>query len=229
MGAGLIVLGNPLRADMEQIPGGLIVEMSQKHGTLIVLNGASSAGKTRVAQALLIRLGPQCAHTGLDHILEHVRPFGPEGGGLLNQLQRSMRIVWFGLTDGRLQLFKRLHREVATIASTGRPVIVETALMDRRALQDAAECFAPLGGLFVGLKPPLAVSEQWEAERGDRPRGQARKHYDLIHAHGTYDLVLDPSQMAPHECAAEILQRLKEAPPSAFRQLAHAWQTGERS
>ncbi len=54
--------------------------------------------------------------------------------------------------------------------------------MDSRALRDAAECFAPLDGLFVGLKPPLAVSEKWEAGRGDRPIGQARKHYDLIHA-----------------------------------------------
>jgi chloramphenicol 3-O phosphotransferase len=173
---------------------------------LIVLNGASSAGKTSTAQALLELLGTQCAITGLDDILERTQPFGPEGGGALGAIRRSIQITWFQFTDGRLRLFKQLHREVAALAQAGRDVIVETALMDPRALRDAAECFSPLGGLFVGMKPPLVVSEQWEAARADRPRGQARKHYDLIHGHGVYDLVLDPSTMTSRECAVVIMR-----------------------
>src|SRR5262245_7053231 len=89
--------------------------------------------------------------------------------------------------------------------------------MDERALRDAAACFAPLGGWLVGMRPPLEVSEQWEARRGDRPVGQARNHYALIHAHGVYDLLLDPSQLSPDECAAAILARLESGPPEAFR------------
>ena len=193
--------------------------MAQERHTLIVLNGASSAGKTCAAQALLSLLGTRCVYTGLDDILERVGPFGPEATGRVGRLYRSGRIAWFLLTDGRLRLFKRLHREVAALAQAGRDVIVETALMDQRALRDAAERFMPLGGFLIGMKPPLAVSEQWEAARGDRPPGHARKHYDLIHAHGIYDLLLDPSQMTPSECAAAILRRSEGAPPEAFAQL----------
>jgi chloramphenicol 3-O phosphotransferase len=125
----------------------------------------------------------------------------------------------FQITDGRLKLFKQLHREAVASYRAGGPVIVDTALMDRRALLDAADCFAPLSGFLIGVKPPLTVSEQWEAARGDRAVGHARAHYDLIHAHGIYDLVLDPSQLTPEECAQSILARINSAPPQAFQQI----------
>jgi chloramphenicol 3-O phosphotransferase len=88
--------------------------------------------------------------------------------------------------------------------------------MDRRALYDAAACFAPIGGWFIGVKPSLEVSERWEAQRGDRPRGQARRHYDLVHAHGVYDLIVDPSQGNADACAHEIMTYIATASPEAF-------------
>ena len=189
-------------------------------GKIIVLNGALSAGKTSTAKALLDLLGPSCVHTGLDHLLERVQPFGSQPRTPLGQLRRTLQIMWFQVTDRRLQLFKQLHREVVALAYTGRDVIVDTALVDKRVLRDAAICFAPLNGFFVGMKPPLAVSEHWEAARGDRARGHARKHYDLLHAHNTYDLILDPSILTPQQCAFAIVQRLKsDQPPTAFRYL----------
>jgi chloramphenicol 3-O phosphotransferase len=186
---------------------------------LIVLNGASSSGKTTIAAAVRPLLGEQCVVTGFDEILNRVQPFGRENGNFIHRLARPFRVVWFQFTDGRLKLLKRLHREVITHSKAGRSVIVDTALMDSRALLDAAECFAPLGGFFIGVKPPLEVSEQWEATRGDRRIGHARAHYDLIHAHGIYDLVLDPSQMSPKECAEAILNWVQSSLPDAFQRI----------
>ena len=157
--------------------------------------------------------------TGFDDILDRAQPFGPENGNFMQRLARPFQIVWFQLTDGRLKLFKRLHRQVVTHYRAGKSVIVDTALMDSRALLDAAKCFAPLGGFFIGVKPPLDVSEQWEAARGDRKVGHARAHYDLIHGHGIYDLVLDPSRMTPQECVQAIVRRVQDSPPDAFQRI----------
>lgn len=96
--------------------------------------------------------------------------------------------------------------------------------MDPRALHDVA-CFAPLDGWLIGLRPPRAIAEAWETARGDRPLGQARTNDGLIHTHGTYDLLVDPSQLTPNEVAALILQRLAGEPPRAFRALLKG-QTG---
>jgi chloramphenicol 3-O phosphotransferase len=193
--------------------------LTQEIGTIVVLNGTSSSGKTLTAQALQPHLGAGCVVTGLDDILERIQPFGSESGGLLSSVFRMARIVRFQVTGGRFRLFQQLHREVVAMARSGRPVIVETALMEQRALLDAAECFAPLNGFFVAMKPPLEVSETWESARADRPCGQARKHYALIHAHGTYDLELDPSTLTPTACAEAIMRRLSGTPPDTFKRL----------
>ena len=193
--------------------------MPNRSPAIIILNGASSSGKTLVGQALMKLLGTNCILTGFDDILERVNPFGAEGGGSWSSFQRMLRIMSFQLRDGRLKLFKKLHREVVADYQAGHDVIVETSLMDRRALYDAALCFSTTNAFFVGMKPPLEVSEEWEAKRNDRSIGQARKHYDLIHAHGIYDLTLDPSKMSPEECATTILHRLSEFQPNAFRRI----------
>ena len=186
---------------------------------LIVLNGASSSGKTSTARAIQQLLGSGCVITGLDDILERTQPFGPESHNALDAIARSARILWFQATDGRLKLFKQLHHEVIALAQTGHDVVVEIAYMDRRALLDAAVQFAPLDGLLVGMKPPLEISEAWETARTDRPRGQARKHYDLVHAHNNYDLLIDSSKMSPQECASAIIEYLQQSKPHSFRQL----------
>ena len=193
--------------------------MSRGSPVVVVLNGASSSGKTLTGQALVKLLGTNCILTGFDDILERVQPFGIDGGGSWSRFQRTFRILWFQLTDRRLQLFKQLHREVVAQHQAGHDVIVETSLMDSRALHDAAHCFSPIHAIFVGMKPPLEVSEKWEANRSDRPTGQARKHYDLIHAHGIYDLVLDPSRLSPEECAIAVLDQLSEQRPTAFQRI----------
>jgi chloramphenicol 3-O phosphotransferase len=189
---------------------------------LIVLNGASSSGKTVTGRALVDLLGRSCKLTGLDDILEREQPLGAEVATGIGALSRTLRVLWFQVSDGRLKLFKQLHCEVAAAIESGQHVVVDTALLDNRALADAAARFAPLGGYFIGMKPPLEISETWERGRGDRPTGQARKHYALIHSHNTYDLVIDPSTMTPLQCAETILRYTRESPAQAFRQLAVA-------
>jgi chloramphenicol 3-O phosphotransferase len=79
--------------------------------------------------------------------------------------------------------------------------------------------------LFVGLRLPLAEAERRERERGDRGPGGAVAWYDLVHAHGIYDLELDTSLASPMECAQQIKRALENGHPRrAFRQLAALWE-----
>ena len=193
--------------------------MSNNSHVIVVLNGASSSGKTLTAQALVKLLNSNCILTGFDDIMERDQPFDVEGTGTLGSIRRAIKIMLFQFTDGRLKLFKKLHREIVRVHQSGHSVILETSLMDKRALRDAAICFSPFNALFVGMKPPLEVSEQWEAKRNDRPMGQARKHYDLIHSTAIYDLTLDPSLMSPEECARSILNYLNESRSGSFQKI----------
>jgi len=130
-------------------------------GTLVVLHGASSTGKITIVEALRSLVGLACPYIGLDRTLGQAQPFEPQPRTRVDRLRWSMRIVAFRLTDGRVRLTMALHREVATVVcARHHVVVVETALMDQRALCDAAACFAPLGRVFVGLTPLLDVSER---------------------------------------------------------------------
>ena len=193
--------------------------MSNGSHVIVVINGTSSSGKTLTAQALVKLLNSNCIVTGLEDILERDKPFDVDGTGTLASIRRAIKIMLFQFTDGRLKLFKKLHQEVVSVYKSGYSVIVEISLMDKRALRDAARCFSPLNALFVGMKPPLEVSERWEAKRNDRPIGQARKHYDLIHSLAIYDLTLDSSLMSPEECAASILNYLNESRFGSFQKI----------
>ena len=53
------------------------MQQNVPHGKMVVLNGASSAGKTTVAEALRPLFVPSCVLTGFDEIPARTLPFGP--------------------------------------------------------------------------------------------------------------------------------------------------------
>lgn len=118
-----------------------------------------------------------------------------------------------------------MYRAVAALADAGIGVIVDDVIYDRQVLRTAAGARAPRQHvLFVGLHVPRDVAERRERERGDRGPSGAMAFYDLVHAHGVYDLELDTSVASPSECAAQIKAALTNGHPrTAFQRLARAF------
>ena len=83
--------------------------MSNKSSVIVILNGASSSGKTLTAKALVKLLNSNCILTGLDDIMERDKPFGVEGHETLAGIRRAFKIMRFQFTDGRLKLFKKVR------------------------------------------------------------------------------------------------------------------------
>ena len=69
-------------------------------------------------------------------------------------------------------------------------------------LQDA---LSAANTIWVGVHCPLAIVEQRERARGDRPVGAARGHHGLVHTFKKYDVNVDTSVATPRECADAIL------------------------
>lgn len=177
--------------------------------TAIILNGASSAGKTLISTELFKCLGDKTLLTGFDDILDRQNAESNFFSRLIQHFDRNFRT----------NTFRRLHTEILEHLQTGRNVIVETSIMEIVALRDLSDKLSDQQVFFIGIKPPLHISEKWEKQRGDRPIGQARKHYELIHQHGIYDLVMDTSQLTPVEAAEQILTHINKHKPFALRQL----------
>jgi len=208
-----------------------------EQGNIILLNGTSSSGKSRIAKALQELFDDYYVHTGIDHYLERV----PEKFHLSSDGKNPSSaegLLWVTPDGGKhvseirigpagLRLFSGMYRAYAALVTMGNNIIIDDVIFDRRVLKDAVSSLHPFHVLFVGVKCPFEIAEQREQERGDRTLGLVKAHYDLVHAHGIYDLEIDTSILTSLECAIQIKNRVQNGiPPDALQRLHHKMKDG---
>jgi chloramphenicol 3-O phosphotransferase len=184
-------------------------------GTILVLNGTSSSGKTSIVQALQEVLEEPYLDVGIDRFLWMLprrylqSPFWDE---VLGHADRAGPLGH--------QLISGMHHAAAVLARRGNHVIVDHVLIEPAWTRECAALFCDLPAFLIGVRCPLAVLEQREKARRDRTLGQARAQLHLVHAHGIYDLEVDTSLLSPKACARQIQAHLQNgAPPVAFKRL----------
>ncbi len=158
-------------------------------GRIILLNGASSAGKSTLARALQAQLPEPFWHWSIDHLLA--------SGAVPRE-----RFAW---PDRREAFFEGFHRSIPALAAAGNDLvvehIVETAAWSRRL----EALLAPFDVFRVGLRCPVPELERRERERGDRRPGSAREDDASTHALVAYDIEVHTIEPA-EALAARVLQ-----------------------
>ena len=198
-------------------------------GTVILLNGSSSSGKTTLAKALQHAIQEPLQHVALDQfrdgLPDRIRglnsPAGTPGASGLNVVPRAvdgepLTHIEFGAVGEKV--LRAMRRSVLALAEEGVWVVVDDLLFKAAYLRDYATLLEPVTAYLIGVRCPLAVVEEREAQRVGRFPGTARSHYDSLHSHGAgYDLEVDTSQHSPEACARLVVERLAE-PPTALQQ-----------
>ena len=184
-------------------------------GTLIILNGTSSSGKSSILKALQKKLPEPYLDAGLDKFIWMLPG---------RYLDRPLWDDVLGLADRAGPLGHRLvsgmHRSQAALSLSGLNVVADHVLVEPSWAQDCAAVLAGLAAYLIGIRCPLEVVEQRERDRRDRTLGQARLQFERVHAHGVYDFEVDTSKMDVEGCAAAITQFLASGPaPAALRSL----------
>ncbi len=199
--------------------------MSQ--GTLILLNGTSSAGKSTVAKALQEIMDEPYLHSGPDHFqLAH-----PPGMITITDRPDTEADGWLalygdnGLCEVRIgplgrRMVEGVYRAMAALSDTGLNVIVDSVVAEQWSLDLAVEVLHAYPAYFVCLDLPFAVAEAREVERGDRGPGNARYFYDRVYSlSDCYDLRVDAAANDPDECAWLIKHAVETTAPAALRLL----------
>lgn len=181
--------------------------------TIIFLNGTSSSGKTTLLKALQKKLPEPYLDMGIDKFIWMLpsryldRPLWDD------VLGRAHHSGPLGLT-----LFSGMHHAIAAAASRGNNILADHVFVEKAWVDECANLFAGMNAYLIGVKCPLEVVEQREADRKDRTLGQAKLQYEVIHKYTKYDLELDTSKLAIEECINKVIERLK-TPPTAFKNL----------
>ncbi len=196
-----------------------------KPGTIIIVNGTSSSGKTSIVRAFQDVSQEPYLDMGIDKFIWML----PKR---YLDVPLWQQVYWYKYAeDGKTileihsgplgdQLFSGMHHAILELAKSGLNIIADHVLLEKKWVTECAELFHDLNAYLIGVRCPLEVLEERERSRKDRTLGQAKAQFIATHENCTYDLEVDTSILSTEECATAI-QRLaiNGKSPKAFRQL----------
>lgn len=169
----------------------------------ILINGASSAGKTSIAHALQEVLGTVTLNFSIDSILYAL----PRSD--LARMIAGERIVRKEYDYDRL--VRSYHAAAAGLLETGNRLILDNAVTRPEWRLDLEARLAPFRGLWVGVTCDPSVLAEREQARGDRAPGTAIREAAVVHDGFRYDVIVDTSAAPAEDAAREIAAKLVQS------------------
>ena len=170
---------------------------------IIMINGASSTGKTSLIRALQNRLPDDWLTFGTDSLITAMplrldgHPEGlmiyADGRVTVGPAYKALEVSW--------------RRGLAAMARAGvRLVLDEVMLSGGEEQRLWNEAFEDLNVLWVGVRCDPEVAAAREVARGDRVIGMSALQAGPVHAGVAYDLEIDTTHASPDECARLIAE-----------------------
>ena len=176
-------------------------------GTVILLNGAGSAGKSSLSRALQDVLAGPWLHVALDSFLQMFPDrYWDNPDGFLNrdEIDEGKPQITLEIGPAGHDLLKAMRLSVAAMAGAGNDLIVDDVILDG-GIGKYEALLAGIRFYKVGVFAPLPVLEDREIKQGDRAIGLARWQFSRVHAGAHYDLEVDTSRDDPAGCAERIV------------------------
>ncbi|TVZ07400.1 chloramphenicol phosphotransferase CPT [Trebonia kvetii] len=172
---------------------------------MIILNGGSSSGKSRIVRCLQDVLADPWLAYGIDSFIDALPArmqssdgglvLADDGGVRIGSDFRALEAAWMG--------------GIAAMARAGARIIIDDIFLSGAASQQRwQKAVAGLGVLWVGVRCDSAVVAARETARGDRIPGMAVSQANVVHAGVSYDLEVDTTHTESLACARTIAARV---------------------
>jgi chloramphenicol 3-O phosphotransferase len=196
-------------------------------GTLIILNGGSSAGKTTLGKALQDAMEECYLLLGIDAFWFTLPPRQLD----LNRVEPDYYswdvtiedgLEYFKVTPGPIldRVMEGRYRGIRQFLDLGFKVVADDVIWKRDWLLQALEIFDSYRVFFVGVYVSDAEGARREIARGDRHAGWDRGSARFAHHDAIYDFTVDTTDHDPRQCALEIKRALADhARPKAFDEM----------
>jgi chloramphenicol 3-O phosphotransferase len=184
-------------------------------GKIILLNGASSAGKSTLARAIQTGAELPFLQFSLDFFMFQTEV-------LPRRRDSSGPFSWQAM---RPKLFAGYFNCLPALARAGNNLVIDYIVETQAQFEELTRQLWGLDVFFVGVHCSLEELERRERRRGDRWIGDARRDLETVHSFSAYDFEVD-SSLEPEHNAQRILEawRVRER-PSVFETLAQTSST----
>lgn len=188
---------------------------------VIVVNGASCAGKTTLAKAIQDCSTDPCLIVSLDQFRDSLpdryrgmnSPRGSPGSEGLNIVPTNLsnfRATEIRFGEYGLAVLRGMRRAVASLALEGLNVVVDDLLIHPAHRVGYLETLKDFRTIFVGVYCSLDEMERREAAREGRFPGTAQSTLLKVHSRMEYDVKVDTSRASPRELAKTVLEVLNQ-------------------
>jgi chloramphenicol 3-O phosphotransferase len=194
---------------------------------IILLNGASSCGKSSIAKELQLVFDDLFLGMSVDKFMSMV-PSTHQGLGAKAAPMWSWKK---GFDDyGELMTLQvgprgnsyilGMYECIGIMAERGFNIIVDDVCLDAELLKQIAAKLSQFKMYFIGVMCPLHILEKRERVRGNRVITSARGQHDSVHRFYEYDLMVDTSEASARDCALQIKTFVEKNPgPQALKRL----------
>ncbi len=178
-------------------------------GIIILINGASSAGKSTLARAVQAQFPLPLLHISFDLFIDgRILP--------INQIQAGA----FPWQEMRPTVFDGYYRCWPALTRAGNNLIIDHIVETEEDLRTILQLLAGIDVFFVGLHCDVIELERREQARGDRRSGDARSDLSYVHRYATYDLELQSDRASKEENVAQLMAAWERRQrPNAFERM----------
>ena len=187
----------------------MLPDFSSSFGKMILLNGASSSGKSSLARAVQARIDQPFWHISIDHLRD--------SGVLPSARIKAGEFDWRAMRE---PFFIGFEQSLLAYLQAGNNLIVEHIMESEAWLHRLVGILSGQDVFFVGVHCDLDELERREIARGDRPHGDARRDFHRIHSYCRYDLEVDGLRPVDENADRVITAWHRRSTPSAFTRLA---------
>ncbi len=188
---------------------------------VIVINGASCAGKTTLAKAIQDCSPEPCLIVSLDQFRDSLpdryrgmnSPMGTTGSQGLNIVPTELngtRATEIRFGDYGLATLQGMRSAIASMAREGLNVVVDDLLIHPNHRDGYLHALKDFQTIFVGVHCNIEEMERREADREGRFPGTAKTTLQQVHSGMKYDIEVDTSKDTPHELAERVLSVLNQ-------------------
>jgi chloramphenicol 3-O phosphotransferase len=192
---------------------------------MILLNGASSSGKTSIARSIQSLSNEQWLTFGVDTFID-MMPYPSSGkdGAYFdfvpgeNERGPLMSVVSKPAGD---KLFGAMTDFAHMLGCRGNNLIIDEVLLNDKQLKSYVDKLADHTVYFVGVKCDLAIMQEREYLRRDRALGLSNDQFDRVHTGAReYDFMVDTSNTSVFDAAKAIITFIDNNPnPKGFHHM----------